>query len=120
MPKVERQQGPTPAPCLGCLISSGHRFGYVCVCVCLLNHIFLEGVGRRNKLGMDRNPAGSAWDADTFFCSFRPQTVTGELSRLGSVLGARGGPCSQPLLEVPATFGLSLRLSRAEVRRQPA
>lgn len=119
MPKVERQQGPTPAPCLGCLISSGHRFGG-CVCVCLLNHIFLEGVGGRNELGMDQNPACSAWDADTFLCSFRPQTMTGELSGLGSVLGARGGPCSQPLLEVPATFGLSLRLSWAEVRRQPA
>lgn len=103
MPKVERQQGPTPAPCLGCLVSSGHRFGGVGVCV-----------------GMDQNPACSAWDADTFLCSFRPQTVTGELSGLGSVLGARGGPCSQPLLEVPATFGLSLRLSWAEVRRQPA
>lgn len=40
MPKVERQQGPTPAPCLGCLISSGHRFGGVGGCVSLKSHFF--------------------------------------------------------------------------------
>lgn len=69
-PRSRGSKAPHLPPCLSCLVSLGHRFGYVSVF--LLNH-FLEGVGRRMELEMDRNPACLAWDADISLSSFCPQ-----------------------------------------------